>query len=443
MTFALTNATLLDGTENMTAQEGMCVLVDDGKISKIGKMADASLPDGCEVVDLQGKYLMPGLINMHVHLCGDGKPHSSDGAEKLVKLALSLAVGRAYLRATLKKSLQTQLASGVTTVRSVGDPGYADIAVRDIISSGKCEGPRLIASGCGISVPGGHARLFAKMATSEVEARAFVREHAEKGADQIKLFITGGVFDAEVEGEPGVLRMSQEIATAICDEASKLGLLTSAHVESPEGVEVALKAGVDTIEHGSVLSSELVELFKENGLHNSSSLTCTISPALPFACFDPEITHSTHIQKVNGRIVYEGVVEAARTALKTDIPVGLGTDSACPFVTHYDMWREVVYFQKHTGVSNAFALYTATLKNAELLRVADETGSVEVGKSADLIVTEKNPLEDLMALGNVEKVFMKGNLVKTCKVNHLPELDKELDTIWDDIEKDPFVSEWK
>ena len=443
MATAFINVTILDGTKDMTPQENMFVSVnDEGTIESVSPMSSFSASDCSKTIDLEGKYLMPGLINMHVHLCGDGRPRSSDNAEKTVRLALSNPIGRSVLKSILKKSLQNQLASGVTTVRSVGDPGFSDIAVRDQINSGKFEGPRLIASGCGITVPNGHARLFAKTATNEEDARALVREHYEKGADQIKLFITGGVFDAEVEGEPGVLRMSQEIASAICDEARKLGLKTSAHIESAEGVEVGLKAGVDTIEHGAPLTEELIDLFKKNGAGVKSSLTCTISPALPFADFPPELTHSTHIQQVNGRVVYEGVVTAARQSLKEDIPVGLGTDSACPFVTHYDMWREVVYFQRHTGVSNAFALYTATLKNAELLSVADKTGSVEVGKSADFLIVDKNPLDDLMALRDANMVVMKGKVVKDAKVKHLPELDRELDKLFDSLDKDSFVSEW-
>ena len=235
--------------------------------------------------------------------------------------------------------------------------------------------------------------------------------------------------------------MPLDIAQAVCDEAHKLGLRTSAHIESTEGVEVGLKAGVDTIEHGAPLTDELLKLFKKNGLGNASSLTCTLSPALPFAVLSPEKTHSTHVQKANGRVVYEGVATATRQALANGIPVGLGTDSACPFVTHYDMWREVVYFQRHTGVTPEFALHTATLKNAQLLGVANETGSIETGKSADLIVLDANPLNDLCALRNVEQVYMAGKPVKY-KAKHLPKIDAELDGIMDGLDNDPFVSEW-
>ena len=278
MSYAFIHATVLDGTEKMKPMLDTTVLVDDkGKIVEVGPTAKVKMRGGEQIIDLQGKYLMPGLINMHVHLVGDGTPRSSSNAEGTVQKVTSNPVGMEILRHILKGSLKNQLASGVTTVRSVGDPGYADIQVRDQIKSGKFQGPRLIASGCGITVPEGHARLFAKKATTPEEGRALVHEHFSNGADQIKLFITGGVFDAEVEGEPGVLRMPLNVAQAVCDEAHKLGLRTSAHIESTEGVEVGLKAGVDTIEHGAPLTDELLKMFKKNGLGNASSLTCTLA----------------------------------------------------------------------------------------------------------------------------------------------------------------------
>ena len=237
-------------------------------------------------------------------------------------------------------------------MRSVGDPEFADVDVRDAINAGKHPGPRLVTSGVGVTVPGGHgAGLFAHVASTPEEARAIVRDCFSHKCDLVKLFVTGGVFDAEVEGEPGVLRMSPEVAQAACDEARKLKTPPPSHIESAEGVRVGLEAGVDTIEHGAPLDDELIALFKRNGAGRASSLTCTVSPALPFVELDPAKTHSTEVQKVNGRIVFEGIVQAAKQALAAGIPVGLGTDSSCPYITQYDMWREVVYFERIVGAS--------------------------------------------------------------------------------------------
>lgn len=431
--FVFRNATVLDGTENMEPRIGRTVLVEDGRIAAVGPAAEVDAPMGAREIDLGGAYLLPGLINMHVHLCGSGRPTSAGDAGALMK-RLDNPVGRAIVRGLLRKRAQQQLASGVTTVRGAGDPLYGDIAVRDEFNAGKHVGPRLIASGTGVTVPGGHgAGLFAQIAESPEDAAELVREIAAHGADVIKLFVTGGVFDAEKVGEPGVLRMSEEVARAACEAAHRLGLSVMAHVESTEGVRVALRAGVDTIEHGAPMTPEIVDLYRGGAgtqlEGRTPSVTCTISPALPFVKLPPEKTHSTEVQKANGDIVCEGIVQSARDALAAGIPVGLGTDSSCPFVTQYDMWREVAYFAKYVGVSNAFALHTATAVNARLLGLGDETGTVEVGKSADLIVVGANPLDDLSALRDVRHVMCRGAFVEHPRVKHIAELDEELDWI--------------
>ena len=431
--FVFRNATVLDGTENMEPRIGQTVLVEDGRIAAVGPAAEVDAPMGARELDLDGAYLLPGLINMHVHLCGSGRPTSAGDAGALMK-RLDNPVGRAIVRGLLRKRAQQQLAGGVTTVRGAGDPLYGDIAVRDEFNAGKHVGPRLIAPGTGVTVPGGHgAGLFAQIAESPEDAAELVREIAAHGADVIKLFVTGGVFDAEKVGEPGVLRMSEEVARAACEAAHRLGLSVMAHVESTEGVRVALRAGVDTIEHGAPMTPEIVDLYRGGAgtqlEGRTPSVTCTISPALPFVKLPPEKTHSTEVQKANGDIVCEGIVQSARDALAAGIPVGLGTDSSCPYVTQYDMWREVAYFAKYVGVSNAFALHTATAVNARLLGLGDETGTVEVGKSADLIVVDANPLDDLSALRDVRHVMCRGAFVERPRVKHIAELDEELDWI--------------
>ncbi len=130
---------------------------------------------------------------------------------------------------------------------------------------------------------------------------------------------------------------------------------------------------------------------------------------------------------MNGRIVYEGIVRAAQQALEAGIPVGLGTDSSCPYITHYDMWREVVYFERIVGTSRQTALHVATLGNARILGLGDETGSIEPGKSADLIVLDRNPLENLEALRDVRMVMVRGALDRHPRVKRLSQLDAELD----------------
>ena len=423
MKYALTNMHLLSGREDMKPQDGLAVLVDGEKIVDI--VAESAVPAEYATRDLGGRYLMPGLINLHVHIPGNGKPSKKPmDAKKSVKMMTSCGLARKLVEIIYKKYANTALLSGVTTISTVGGLESYDSKLRDKIKQGKVQGPRILASNMAVSVPGGHmAGSLAYEATTPEEAAAFVRQIAEDKPDLIKLMITGGVLDAEQKGEPGVLRMQPALVKAACDEAHRLGLQVAAHVESPEGVRVALENGVDTIEHGAKPDEEILRLFKQRG----AALVATLSPALPFALFDREVSNCTEIAQFNGKIVFDGIIDCAKACVVQGIPVGLGTDTGCPYVTHYGMWRELVYFSKFCGVSNAFALYTATCRNAEIAGLSDQLGTVEPGKLADLIVTEGNPLEDLKTLRNVSMVVTGGKIIDHPKVKKMPQVEQELD----------------
>ena len=414
---------LLDGSENMEPQTGMAVITEGEKIIAIEPQQSAY--EGAQVVDLKGQYIMPGLINLHVHLPANGKPKKKQSdPKKLVKLMTSNNFLRKIMLKMCEGYAKTQLMSGVTTIRTVGGVEDVDTKIRDAVLAGKIDGPRILAGNMAISVPGGHmAGSLAYEATSPEQARSFVRQIAKDKPDLIKLMITGGVLDAKVKGEPGELKMSPEIVKAACEEAHDLGLQVAAHVESPQGVQVALENGVDTIEHGAMPSVEIIQLFKDR----KACQVATLSPALPYALFDRAVSHVSEIEQYNGKVVFDGIVECAKECLANGIPVGLGTDTGCPYITHYDMWREVNYFHKFCGVSNASALYTATKRNAELVGIGDQTGSIEVGKCADFIVTEKNPLEDLTALRKVTLVVARGKRYADPQVKKMPEVEQALD----------------
>lgn len=423
MNTAYTNCIILDGTENMTPQRGKAILTEGGVITDI--VPDSAIPAGFEKVDLGGRYILPGLINLHVHLAGSGKPKlKQSDPVKLVKLITSNSLMRTLGKKMVAGYAKTQLMSGVTTIRTVGGIADFDTFVRDSINSGRLTGPRILASNMAVSVHGGHmaGSLAYEAATSE-EAVAYVDKIAREKPDIIKLMITGGVLDAEKVGEPGVLRMPPELVKAACDRAHELGFKVAAHVESPEGVKVALENGVDSIEHGAKPTDDIINLFKERNAFQVS----TLSPALPFALFDRSISHATYEQQENGKIVFDGIISLAKACLENGIPVGLGTDTACPYVTQYDMWRELCYFVKYCGVSEKFALYSATLLNATLAGIGDETGSIEKGKKAEMIVTRENPLENLQALRNLDMVIMRENIIRSPKVKKIPEVETELD----------------
>ena len=423
MKYAFTHGKLLDGTKDMQVQEGFCVLTDGERISAI--VPEGTPLDGYTVVDLQGRYLMPGLINMHVHLAGSGKPQKKQrDNEKLVRTILSTALTRKIAYQMVCGFARTELMSGVTTIRTVGGLADFDTRLRDEIAAGRRVGPRILAANEGISVPGGHmAGSVAVAAHSIPEALAQLDAAEAQGVDLIKLMITGGVMDAKKKGVPGEMKMPPEMIKAVCDRAHAAGYRVAAHVESPQGVRAALENGVDSIEHGAKPDAEILRLFKDTG----AFLCTTISPALPYALFDRSITHATEVEQYNGTIVFEGIIDCAKAALANDIPVVLGNDVGCPWITQYDFWRELFYFHKYTGVSNAFALYTATGRSAELAGIGSETGTVAPGKCADLIVTAANPLEDLRTLRHVGMVMARGQLTGHPRFKRRPEVEAQLD----------------
>ena len=408
---------------NLAPLSGKAVCIDGEKINEI---VDAQhIPAGYEAVDLGGKYVLPGLINMHVHLPASGKPKKkASDPKKLVKLITFCALTNRIGVNMCEGYAKTELLSGVMTIRTVGGVADYDTKIRDLAAAGKILAPRVLASNMAVSVPGGHmAGSLAYEAHSAEEAAALVEKIAAEKPDLIKLMITGGVLDAEVVGEPGVLRMQPELVKAACDKAHSLGMIVGAHVESPEGVMVALQNGVDSIEHGAQPSDEMITLFKQRKAFQIS----TISPALPYALFDRSISHATYEQQENGKIVFDGIVALAKANLAAGVPVGLGTDVGCPYITHYDMWRELHYFVKYCGVTPAFALYSATKLNARLAGIGDLTGSIEADKQADLIVCSGNPLQNLSALRELDMVVKGGYRIDKPQIKKMDEVERELD----------------
>lgn len=424
---AFINGWILDGTEHMQPQKGLCILTENDKIT--GVVPDGEVPAEYVRVDLNGGYVMPGLINMHVHLAGNGKPQKKQrDNEKLVRLIFSSALTRAVAYKMVCGFAKDELLSGVTTIRTVGGLGNFDARLRDEIEAGKQTGPRILAANQGISVPGGHMAGSVAIAAHDADEAVRCLEQAEREkVDLIKLMITGGVMDAKEKGVPGELKMPPEMVKAVCDRAHAKGYTVAAHVESPEGMRVALENGVDSIEHGAKPDAETIELFLKRG----AFLCTTLSPALPYALFDRSLTNATEVEQYNGKVVFDGIIACSKAALENGIPVVLGNDVGCPWITQYDFWRELYYFHKYVGVSNAFALYTATARSAELAGIGDVTGTLEPGKCADMIVTDQNPLEDLRVLRNVRMVVSHGQIIEQPRIKRKKLVETELDKFLD------------
>lgn len=419
MKYALTHVNIITGNLEDDILYDYNIIINNAKILKI--TTDISEVEGLYQIDLNHRYLLPGLINLHVHLPGNGMPKDTKKQNKeIVRKLMSHKITKRIVKKICMNYAMTELKSGVTTIRCVGGLDNIDSEIRD---SKKTNVPRILTSNMAISVPGGHmAGVLAYEALNKEDAINLVHKISMSKPDLIKLMITGGILDATKLGEPGVLRMNPEIVKAATNEAHKLGYKVAAHVESSEGVRVALEAGVDTIEHGGKITDYEIELFKKN----NSAHILTISPIIPMNMLDQSVTHITNLVKYNSEVVFDGMLDCAKKCLENNILVGLGTDSACPYVTHYDMYRELIYFHKYLNVSNKFAIHTATKINATIAGISDITGSVEVSKSADFLIVDKNPLDDLVNLSSPSMVILKGNIIRNIKINKYLDLEKEL-----------------
>lgn len=422
---------VIDGTPDMKPVRSD-VLVEDGKIVFVGKAKRKQL-EGYKKINCKGRYIVPGLINMHLHLFGTGKPSKvmgGGGLQKLVVRFVHTPLGHKVVDRISEKSARDELYSGATTIRTCGDFVESDIRTRDRINRGEIDGPRMYVSGNAITSPGGHGEgLISLIGETPEEYRKHVRDNKEKGVDYIKIMATGGVMDATEPGSPGEVKMSEEDIKAVCDEAHRLGMRVASHTESPAGMEVAIRGGVDTIEHGAGFDEKLGKILKDR----DGGVVCTCSPAFPMAKMPPEITKLNDMCVYNSEVVTKGMIDGTKCANKYGIPVGLGTDGSCPYAMHNGMWREVYYYKLLAGVSNEEALNAATLKNAQIWKIDDITGSIEPGKYADMIILKSNPLKNLRALSKPQAVVKEGKIYKN-KPSINRTVERRLDKLTDELE---------
>ncbi|MHA1341316.1 MAG: amidohydrolase family protein [Promethearchaeota archaeon] len=444
--YALINCNILVGNKNSSIINDGAILVENirqknkhsnkvkgefiGIIKAVGKRSEITIPKTYNQIDLKGAYVLPGLINAHAHLAGSGKPSrifklNDEIMEKFVFL-LNSKFATKFLFKIMKKHAFNALNAGVTTIRCLGDPSFLDVKLRDKIIRNKILGPRLVVAGKSICATGGHGSLFGYIADSATELRKHIRYNIRKGVDLIKLISTGGVMDARQVGEAGRPQMTVEEIEAAAFEAHRANIKVSAHCESTKGIEEALMAGVDTIEHGAPLSQKAIELFKNNpkSLEGYSAFIPTISAGMGLATLPMNSTKITPMSFENAKLIHRGSIEGLIQAYENGIKLGIGNDASVPFNTHYNIWKEIKYVMNYTGMSAIEAIYYGTLGNAEILGIDDITGSIEPNKSADMIVVSRDPIDDIDALSDIKHVIIRGMFLKKPKVKKIKLIEK-------------------
>ncbi len=381
------------------------IWTENGRIKAVGPAAEIQpkLPSGVRVIDLSNDTVLPGLIDSHTHLTFDPKSAGYTG--------LSISVPREALVGA--RNARVTLEAGFTTVRNLAADGYADIALRDAINADDVPGPRILASGPALSIAGGHGdenrlapefHFFAEGVADGVPAVMLrVRENIKYGADVIKFLASGGVLS---EGDnPQAEQYSPEEMRAIIMEAHRLGRKVAAHAHGATAIRDAVTEGVDSIEHGSYIDEEGINLMKKHGTY--------LVPTLYLG--DWFLENATKLGLTpnmieKGRIVMPAARINIAKAFSAGVKVAFGTDAAV--YPHGLNAREFAVMVK-LGLTPLSAIQAATINAAALLGWPDRIGTLEPGKFADLIAVQGDPLADVTILEHVRFVMKNGEIIKT------------------------------
>ncbi len=385
---------VLDGTARPPLRGG-AVVVEDSRIVSVGAATDAELA-GAEVIDAGRRTLLPGLLDSHVHTYGfHTRSWPATGtAEEVARDVLDVVGGLEHLAR-----------SGIAAIRDCGYPHHAIFAVREAAESGLFPCPRLLLCGRAISASGGHGTSISVPADGVDAVRRAVRLECKAGADWIKLMVTGGTA---TPGElvSDVQLTPEEIAAAV-DEAHRRGKKVCAHCSNLDGTKAAIRAGVDSVEHGIELDDEAIQLMLERGTWLSAGLKCTEVEGVNRAQdLVPEF-----IARKAGTI-YQTQMASFRRAVAAGVPVSAATDGGPAYfpLSGRSLARELS-FMAELGLTPAQVIEVATRATARLLGLHD-TGTLAEGKRADLLVVDGDPLRDLMDLDKPWLVMLGGRLVR-------------------------------
>ena len=381
----------------LSVEKDVAVLIKDGLIWDIKPAAGIAPPPGCEVLDLPDLFLLPGLIDAHNHLSLD---YELPGYLERMNDPLPALAIRAV------KTLEADILAGVTTIRCLGDKGFLDIECRKAVDSGYIRGPRLVISGKGIRSGAGHGFVGYPFDGPDM-IRSAVRENLSQGADIVKFYVTGTLPG---NGDIQCFYSREEICL-IAEEARRAGRKSAVHCIGGVGFDWCLDAGVDVIEHGYFLTDAQIEHLAGS----NSQLVLTPSfymsekriRTLPAPMVQPHLQAAAQARDAMKAIVASG------------IPYGLGTDG----VHGRDGMTCEISCLLELGASPARGLIAATRNGAAICGLEEVTGSLEIGKSADIIGVTANPLENLEALRNIELVISQGEAIRVPKKSYLKTYD--------------------
>ena len=386
------------------------ILIEAGKIREVGDERDLEphLSSSAKIIDLSAYTVLPGMIDAHTHLTFD--PESQGYRGLGISIPREALIGARNARVTLQ--------AGFTTVRNVGAGGYSDLALRDAINAGDVPGPRMVAAGPALGITGGHCdnNLLAPqyhffdlgVADGVSAVMAKVRENVKYGSDVIKFCATGGVLS---KGDsPEREQYSPEEMHALIQEAHRLGRKTAAHAHGAQGIKDAVLAGVDSIEHGSFINEEDIQLMKEHGTYLVPTLYLS-----DWFLANYQKLGLTEDMVEKARFVMPAARQNVARAFHEGVKVAFGTDAA---VFPHGLNAHEFAVMVKLGMTPLGAIQAATINAADLLGWSDRVGSLETGRFADLVAVEGDPLKDVTILENVKIVMKGGEVVKWVSPAH-------------------------
>lgn len=373
------------------------VASEHGRIRELG--TGIRPPAGARIIDCAGAFVLPGLIDCHVHITGSGDATELNTAGTQ-PMALRAWKAEGYARRTLR--------AGITTVRDLGANGQLNVHLARAIESGLIEGPRVLAAGLGVTMTGGHGHGFlAREADGPDEVRKAVREQLRAGATAIKLFASGGVMTDGVD--PRSPSFTEDEMRAGVEEAHKAFRVVGAHAQATDGIKNAIRAGVDSIEHGVWLDDEAIELMLERGTYLVATLTA------PWKIFDEGLAAGIPPYMVDkaAQVLHDHRQSFVR-ARKAGVKLAMGTDQGTPANRPGENAQELARMAEQ-GLSAAAVLMSATGWAADLLRIDSEIGRLKAGLGADMLVVRRDPLEDISGLlddSNIAAVVRGGQTIR-------------------------------
>lgn len=385
MTIAIRHIRILDG-QGRKVERGTLVIEGD-RILAVGPDETIRLPKNTQRIDGRGLTVLPGLIDCHVHLCL--------GAEADVVATVEQESSAVTLLKAAELARRT-LQAGFTTVRDVGFRDHAVFALKQAIESGLTPGPRILAAGLAICMPGGHARFIGREADGVEAVRIAVRDQLTAGAEVIKVIASGGVLTPGTS--PDEAQMTVEELRAAVEVATAHGRHVAAHAHSATGMKNALRAGVHSIEHATLMDDEAAGMMTQRGVYMVPTLSAlATTAACPTGCGIPDSARS------KARNMVKQHEKSFRAAVERGVPIALGTDAGTPFNHHGNNAQELERMVA-LGMTPMDAIITSTSAAARLLRLSEKIGTIEAGKQADLLFVEGNPLRKIGLLLKQERI---------------------------------------